>query len=541
MSLTMQSVPLMRRRFFPLHLKLMLSYLALASVILALASFYSFNQAGDRSAQESSLRMDESYNVVKQEFDRRLERSLAVVNLAAETPNVMADIASRGVVAMGPATGSDGRAIPDRAVASYITDVNAYFNALGLSSLQSGRAYSGLTVKDGRPQATVLSPVKNGGATVGLLSVSVDASSAVDVIKGGPDRAYWIFLDGAHWNGPAVAIFPLSGQDLNALAQGQTIARTTSAAGTSLRKGFYPLAGLSGKTAAALVVEEPAQGSSGSNSPLLGLVVAALSIGLFIAHYLARLVSRPVERITEASQRMAAGEAINLPPQKRRDELSVLSDNFNNMSREISLEKQRSDQMATLLMETQHRIANNLAALSSVLSMQLIKSDSPEAIKVIGDNLTRINSIAQVQRLLTGKTNSDVEIVNMIRQVALSTVAANSAAEIGLEVRGPEFKLPAKLATSLAIIINELIINSMKHGFGGQGGHVSIFFNRESNDIIRIGYRDTGSESTGPKATSGQGLGTQIINNLVRDDLGGDWDISFDNGCKADIRLPLPA
>lgn len=544
MNFAVQPEFVVRRHFFPLHLKLMLSFLILAAAILAIASFFALNEARDSSARENSSRMNESFQKVKQELDRRVERSLAVVNLAAENPGLVGDIAGRGVVEMGPSTSEDGSIISDRAVASFTTDASAFFRSIGLAALPADRSYSGLTIKDGKPQATTLSPVKENNVTVGLLSVSVDASSAVDMLKGGPDRAYWIFFDGgSRWAGVNGVVSTFTADESSSLATGKPISKETSVEGNSMMTFFYPLSGITGQTISALAIEGPGRTSSQSAaSPILRLAVLTVSIGLFIAHYLSRLVSRPVERITEATGRIAAGGTGQLPPQKSQDELALLSTSFNSMFKRYGREKQRGEQMETLLNESQHRIANNLAAVSGVLSIQLTKAESPEMAQMIGDNLARINSIAQVHRLLTGKMKNEIEIVDMLEQVAFSTIAANSGEKIGLEVQGPEIKMPAKRATSLAIIINELIINSIKHGFPEKKPREQISISiMEENGMIEIDYRDNGSGFSGSTMPSREGLGTQIINNIIRNDLSGGWSFKSENGYVANIHFPLVA
>ena len=160
---------------------------------------------------------------------------------------------------------------------------------------------------------------------------------------------------------------------------------------------------------------------------------------------------------------------------------------------------------------------------------------------MIEDNLARINSIAQVHRLLTGELKDEVEISGMLNEIGRSTILANGGGNIEMHVEGPQIRVPAGKATSLAIVINELVINSIKHGFAGgkREGEISITL-KPVGDTMEIIYMDTGagSESSG---TQGSGLGTQIIDSLIKDDLAGSWYATLDAGYKAVIRFPLPA
>lgn len=751
MSVASHLEPVQRRFFFPLHLKLMLTYLGLAAAILAVSSAFAWREAQNTAGRETSARMEASFHQVRQELDRRLERSLAVVNLAAMSPQLTAEIASRGVVELG--SSASGGTDPDAAYGATVRFVSNAADYLPPGERPpADRSFSGLTVLDGKPHAAALSPVSSASGTIGYLLVLVDASSSVEAVRGS-DKAFWLTRGGDAWKTPSGNVVP-------DLEDDETAVKTRPGTEGSVRTVYHPVHGLMGGAIAFVAIEGPDLSGPGSRtSPLLGLAVLTVSIGLFVAHYLARLVSRPVEEITEATERVAAGDiAYQLPLYDGRDELAVLAGSFNSMTRKYSqsrseveeaahrleltvaaqdaeiqmlfgisriitsildvkkllgqvlglsmplvggirgtawlrsdvvsmaeiplleeaelepvvdtgedagnagpiyadhplildlkrwgwrvcvlmpgsrrqiffasadekdpyrksiddgsdifflpagsitdgatrvvvpllrqheiavgmlqieipgqrplteheamliynvmslasvavanaglygLAQKRGEQVSTLLRESQHRITNNLAAISGVLSIQLSQAGNPETARLIEDNLSRIASIAQVHRLLTGEMKDEVELTGMLEEIACSAVTAGGSGnnDIGLAVSGPSLAIPAKLATSVAVITNELVINSLKHGFPvGQEresgeGLISLTISQQEG-VIEIRYRDNGAGLGEKETPLHEGMGTRIINSLVKDDLGGVWSFRFGEGYEAIIQFP---
>jgi two-component sensor histidine kinase len=156
------------------------------------------------------------------------------------------------------------------------------------------------------------------------------------------------------------------------------------------------------------------------------------------------------------------------------------------------------------------------------------------------DNIARINSIASVHRLLTGEMKDEVEIVGMIRNISSPTVSSVGGVDIELIINGPPITLPAKKGTPIALVINELIINSIKHGFAGKS-HGKIMIDIKPNDgSVVIAYRDDGIglSRTSPKEQK-TGLGIRIINSLVKGELNGKWQQRTRHGYEASISFPL--
>ena len=157
---------------------------------------------------------------------------------------------------------------------------------------------------------------------------------------------------------------------------------------------------------------------------------------------------------------------------------------------------------------------------------------------MIDDNISRIGSIAQVHRLLSGDLKDEVELSGMIHSIAGRTIEATGEG-VSLSVAGERLLLPAKQATAVALVMNELIINSLKHGFAGRSGAIAIAYRRAGGTVL-LDYGDDGRGRSGAPAKSGAGLGMQIIDSLIRFDLEGEWREESGPGFHVRLRFPLP-
>ena len=117
----------------------------------------------------------------------------------------------------------------------------------------------------------------------------------------------------------------------------------------------------------------------------------------------------------------------------------------------------------------------------------------------------------------------------VVRMVA--EVTAQDAGALAVNVSGGDVEIPSRLATSVALVLNELTVNSIKHGFEEQGaGEISVEI-RNGNGRIRVTFGDNG-KGLPPffELARDHGLGLQIVGNLIRDDLNGTFSLKPNDG-----------
>ncbi|MGE5603950.1 MAG: histidine kinase dimerization/phosphoacceptor domain -containing protein, partial [Nitrososphaerales archaeon] len=130
-------------------------------------------------------------------------------------------------------------------------------------------------------------------------------------------------------------------------------------------------------------------------------------------------------------------------------------------------EARRADALAALVQEMHHRIKNNLQTVADLLSLEMSASPSPVARKSLRDSVGRIKSIAAVHELLSLEQLRLTDITMLAQQVCDISLKhfVRPDRRIAAEITGPPIFLPSKQATSLALIINELVSNALEHAF----------------------------------------------------------------------------
>ncbi len=199
---------------------------------------------------------------------------------------------------------------------------------------------------------------------------------------------------------------------------------------------------------------------------------------------------------------------------------------------------------SVMLQEMHHRVRNNLQTISALLAMQLRRLE-PESrgAKALRESAARIQSIAAVHNLLcredVGVTTVDAVTRQVVESASASLVSSERPVKFG--VTGDAVQVGSRNATVLALVINELISNALTHGLAAEGGRVEIEATM-NGDMITVEVRDDGPLHPRPaEPTHSSGLGLQIIETLVSDDLGGTFELLHEPGdqwMRARVRFP---
>jgi chemotaxis protein methyltransferase CheR len=174
-----------------------------------------------------------------------------------------------------------------------------------------------------------------------------------------------------------------------------------------------------------------------------------------------------------------------------------------------------------LLLEVHHRVANSLQIIASILLLKARAVQSEEVRSHLHDVHRRLISVATVQRQLSVSTpGNDVELGPYLTQLcdglSSSMIGDNQAVTIAASATDGTIK--SEDAVSFGLIVTELVINSLKHGFPyGRKGHIVVEYCR--NDAgWRMTVSDDGVGRFQDPAGGSQhvGLGTSIIEALAR-------------------------
>ncbi len=192
--------------------------------------------------------------------------------------------------------------------------------------------------------------------------------------------------------------------------------------------------------------------------------------------------------------------------------------------------------------EIHHRVKNNLQTIASLLRLQARRLRSAEARDALLESVSRISSIAVVHEILAGQEAETVdfgELVGKISDVVLQGIGTH--AELKVEVKGKSGMVPADTATSLAMVVTELMQNAFEHAFtDGRAGTVTVSLERRGRRLDVAVADDGVGLPKGFDLASQANLGLQIVQTLVHDELNGELKISSNRGTKVRISLGVP-
>ena len=237
------------------------------------------------------------------------------------------------------------------------------------------------------------------------------------------------------------------------------------------------------------------------------IAVAALKAGAFdyvvkdvqgtFMEFLSTSIRQSQEQRRLRTEREAALQAL----QESRDHLEKLA-----------------AQQALLLREVNHRIANSLQLISSLIELQARKVSDPDAREALKRAAERVEAVMLVHRRLY--TSDDVEYVAMdqyleglIDELRRAVVAEERSSRITL-VAEP-IRVETDKAVSIGLIVNELVTNAVKYAYPGCSGDIRVGF-RRSDDVVQLVVEDDGIGYQDGAPPKGSGLGSMIVNAMAR-------------------------
>jgi two-component sensor histidine kinase len=172
---------------------------------------------------------------------------------------------------------------------------------------------------------------------------------------------------------------------------------------------------------------------------------------------------------------------------------------------------------AILLQEVQHRVANSLQIIASVLLQSARNVQSEETRTHLHDAHNRVMSIATVQKQLATSRIGDVELGPYFTQLCQSLGASmiRDHAKQSIEVTADKSAVVADVSVSLGLIVTELVINALKHAFteNAEGRIMVDYHSQGPNWTLSVADNGIGMppEADRPPA----GLGTSIVEALA--------------------------
>jgi two-component sensor histidine kinase len=178
-------------------------------------------------------------------------------------------------------------------------------------------------------------------------------------------------------------------------------------------------------------------------------------------------------------------------------------------------------QKDVLLDELQHRVANSLQIIASIIMMKAMAVESEETRRHLHDAHTRVISVAAVQQHLHASAGiGSMEMQPYLTKLceALAHSMIDEERSISLKVLGHGGSATCRDAESLGLIVTELVINSLKHAFNAdtKGGQITVSYEVSGTDW-KLSVVDNGiGKPDGVFAQPKSGLGTGIVKALAK-------------------------
>ena len=199
---------------------------------------------------------------------------------------------------------------------------------------------------------------------------------------------------------------------------------------------------------------------------------------------------------------------------------------------------------ALMLKEVNHRIKNNLQIVSALLDLQSEQIAAPEIIELLAESQARIQTIVPLihEQLCTSEDCGRIKLSDYVRDLTLylqkSLVPQEKQIDIIYDMEPIEIDIDN--AVSCGLIINELVTNSLKHGFTTKAiGSIKICLHYSDNSSIYLVIHDNGIGMVEIDIDNIQSLGLSLVNSLVTTQLGGVWSIQSSDGTTIAIKIPV--
>jgi PAS domain S-box-containing protein len=185
-----------------------------------------------------------------------------------------------------------------------------------------------------------------------------------------------------------------------------------------------------------------------------------------------------------------------------------------------------------LLEEMHHRIKNTLSTVQGIVQRSLRTStDLPEAGRSIGQRLT---AMGKAHDLLIQNDWIGADIRQVVRDAARAYVGDGPR----LTIEGQSVEVSSKAALSIAMLMNELCTNAVKHGaWSNNAGVVDISWSQDGNT-----FHFRWIEQEGPRVAqpARRGFGSHLIADLLPAELGGSASVVYDPaGFRFELDAPL--
>ncbi len=188
-----------------------------------------------------------------------------------------------------------------------------------------------------------------------------------------------------------------------------------------------------------------------------------------------------------------------------------------------------------LAREGNHRIGNSLQLVAAALQLQATASDDDGVKEALTAARSRISAIARVHRRLHQTHPAATLPIGPYLTDLCKEIEAQAGDGASVKIECTSFELPVDKAVKLGLILNELLLNAVKHG---EKEDVDVTCRHKAGDFtLLVSDRGPGF-APGIDPASGKGLGMMLISSLTKE-MDGQVEFRRENG-RTLIAITIP-
>jgi two-component sensor histidine kinase len=197
----------------------------------------------------------------------------------------------------------------------------------------------------------------------------------------------------------------------------------------------------------------------------------------------------------------------------------------------------------TLLREIHHRVKNNMGVISSLLNLQMMRLTDEVTKEALQDCQNRIQTMSMVHEALYQSENlASIDMKDYLINLTQTVIHGyKTDTPVTLNINVKDVSMSANQASPVGLIINELLVNSLKHAFpDNRKGEITVHLNMNNEHRAELEFFDNGigfqDKSERDKTGS---LGLKLVKSLAENQLDGSLKIMNENGARFIITFDM--
>jgi two-component sensor histidine kinase/CheY-like chemotaxis protein len=222
--------------------------------------------------------------------------------------------------------------------------------------------------------------------------------------------------------------------------------------------------------------------------------------------------------------------------EERTSKLRILNQQ---LEREIAERRASLREKEMMVREIHHRVKNNLQVISSLLNLQAQHIDDPRLLEIFCETRNRVRSMAIIhEKLYQSGDLAHVDFGDYLGKLIPIIFHSFGRTNISHRIEADNIFLSVDCAIPCGLIINELVSNSIKHGFpDGSPGLIQIKAESFDDSNISLTVADNGiGIPLDVESRYSSSLGLQLVRDLA-DQLEGSLEVKRDGGTQFTLKF----